>query len=145
MNRIIYSLLSLSLITTLTLSSQQAISDSNAATYITGNQLIQWCNQHNFEQNNADWNWCVAYVEGIWSGIYFGAAIHYSESTGKGINDSQIESIINICTPENLTSVQTALVVSKYLTDHPAELNKVDVYLINEAFRQAWPCPKEKR
>jgi hypothetical protein len=48
-----------------------------------------------------------------------------------------------ICPPKNgsVTYAQMALIVSKYLNDHPEKLNNDPEYLILDALYGAFPCP----
>lgn len=132
------------LVAAIALPIQQARSDNNAPEY-TGNQLVNSCNQRNFELQNARWLNCVIYVEGVSAGTIFGTAFGYAKAIGHPVSNDIDLSVINICSPDNYTNQQAALIVSKYLQDHPTELNEPDAVLIYRALSQAWPCQKGKR
>lgn len=122
---------------------QQARSDNNSIQF-TGNQLISSCNQWNYELQNASWVNCVIYIEGVSAGTIFGSVLGYGMAIGHPAPGNVEMQILNICPPKNYTNQQSALVVSKYLQDHPSELNKPDAGLIYMALSQAWPCQKKK-
>jgi hypothetical protein len=49
----------------------------------------------------------------------------------------------DLCLPSvNVTVGQSMRVATKYMEDHPAELEEKFPELIFRAFREAWPCPK---
>ena len=49
-----------------------------------------------------------------------------------------------MCLPQGVTHQQSAMVVSKYMLNHPEELNEGYTMLIAQAFHDAWPCKAEK-
>jgi Rap1a immunity proteins len=100
----------------------------------TGNFLISYCNDDNYKTNNGLWNYCIGFVYGTEEGIESASVI----ITGRPD--------INIyCMPSNATSQQMALVVTRYLNEHPETLNNPDVVEVIHAFTAAWPCNKLKR
>jgi len=100
----------------------------------TGNELITACNDTNSRNTaGADWNWCVAYVSGIENGLEYEWFLW--KYTTPSLNQLY-------CLPANATRNQFALVVSKYLHDHPEQLNEPDIALVLAAYENAWPCPK---
>ena len=64
----------------------------------------------------------------------------------KGISVKESENyfrvIFPVCIPDDTTYEQLALVVSKYLHDHPEKLNEPSSLLVVDALEQAWTCPK---
>jgi hypothetical protein len=68
---------------------------------------------------------CLFYVAGVVDG--------YSVASGTS----------RICLPKDgsVTYTQMALIVSKYLNDHPEILNNDPEYLILDALYKAFPCP----
>jgi len=53
----------------------------------------------------------------------------------------------DLCPPSNngsITNSQTARIVSKYMEDHPAELNRPYTQLLFDALNEAWPCKTVK-
>lgn len=116
----------------------------------TGNELIRGCNAQSDEAKNSDWVYCVGFINGVISGH---AAILALVNVPPGLKPSAaIDERINLytklslmfCIPENATREQTALVVTKYLRDHPADLNQPASALVYEALTEAWPCIKDK-
>jgi len=69
---------------------------------------------------------CLFYVAGISEGYDVAGAAHKQ-----------------ICFPADsvVTNGQKALIVSKYLNDHPEMLNNPSVYLVLNALSEAFPCP----
>ena len=116
---------------------RQSNAENNSIEY-TGNQLIKTCNQHNYEQQNTEWDFCVIYIIGVSNGIQYGVAYGYAKGTDKPFKDES--PIVGICFPKNATSEQAALIVTKYLSDNPAALNERDAILIYKALKQGWPC-----
>ena len=94
-----------------------------------GNELVQYCNYSKYQAKSVLWNYCVGYVSGVDNG--FNLLINV-------INEKNTY----YCTPDDVTRQQMALVVSKYLIEHPESLNIHSQYLILAAFTAAWPCPK---
>lgn len=141
MKRLIAGFFYTFLIAALSLPILRAKADSSSTAY-TGEQLIDSCNQLNFEHKNTAWDFCAMYVEAASSGTLFGAALGYAKGSGHNAPSDLVVSILDICMPENTTIEQYALVVTKYLHDHPAELNEPAAVLIYEAISQAWPCSK---
>jgi hypothetical protein len=54
--------------------------------------------------------------------------------------DAARDETLSYCIPNAVTREQKALVVAKYLRDHPEKLNVDDVSLVDYAFKAAWPC-----
>jgi len=120
---------------------------------ITGNQLIATCNNKEYQEHSALWTTCLTYVYALNEGWTYGslAAIAFDHKTDivrKTFSEARIiklsNTILGFCTPDNVTNEQSALVVTKYLQDHPEKLNEEDGSLVLDAFRAAWPCPSEK-
>lgn len=124
------------------------ISSSHAddATVGTGNELIKYCNQQNYQASNDAWLWCMGYVNGVKGGYAASLALIRPETAGKptarGDFQSQLYADMRnmFCTPDTATRMQIALVVSKYLADHPEKLNEGQATLVIDAFFKAWPC-----
>lgn len=70
-------------------------------------------------------NICLFYVSGVLDGYQLG------------------ESSIKICSPDEATMGELALVVLKHLNDHPEKLHNPPRYLILEALNNAFPCKTE--
>lgn len=132
----------------LALLSTASISSASDTVTDTGNQLIKSCNQKNYEESNLLWAWCVGYVSGVDSGFGIGARTAMSEAFQHFTHEQIVKlgnAVVDYCVPVNTTKEQTALVVSKFLYDHPETLNENNSSLIIDAFRAAWPCPTESQ
>jgi hypothetical protein len=69
---------------------------------------------------------CTFYVEGVLDGYIIGT------EPAKRL----------VCRPEHSTFLQSALIVSKYLQDHPEMLHYDPDYLIIDALSEAFPCKR---
>lgn len=115
----------------------------------TGNEMISFCVASNYQAENMDWEVCMAEVYGIWKGFDDGRIYGIEQAVG-GVNNknfpskkSHLSALLNetpYCIPSAVTRQQMALVVTKYLEQHPELLNRSDLTLENRAFEQAWPC-----
>lgn len=121
------------------------ISAADDSTSDTGNELINNCNDNNYQALNASWVGCIGYVSGVYDGIGFGA-MNMMKLEHNNLNVNQLIAMFkigfDICIPVNVTRGQDALVVTKYLHDHPDKLNEDSWILVVDAFQTAWPCPK---
>jgi Rap1a immunity proteins len=68
---------------------------------------------------------CIFYVSGIVDGYRLG------------------DSKLKICTPDNVTLGELALIVSKYLNEYPEKLHNPPEYLVVDAIYTAFPCKPE--
>jgi len=57
-----------------------------------------------------------------------------------GVYDVYVD--VTICSPRGVTSGQVRDMVQNYLTNIPAQRHKTAESLINQALKQAWPCPQ---
>jgi len=114
----------------------------------TGNELINNCNDTNYQASNILWAGCIAYVTGVYDGLIYGA-MHIMVLEHNEITAKQLVTLFQIgfgfCMPASVTRGQEALVVSKYLHNHPEILNEASYTLILDAFQAAWPCPKSTK
>jgi len=108
-------------------------SRANDAASNTGNELIEFCNDNNNKANNKSWAVCLAYVDGVTDGFDLEYSLWLS-------TDTKVPS--EYCPPANATHQQYALMISKYLHDHPESLNYSSSVLVMLAVETAWPCPK---
>ncbi|HEY1773323.1 MAG TPA: Rap1a/Tai family immunity protein [Gammaproteobacteria bacterium] len=113
----------------------------------TGNELAQFCSEQNHIADNTSWAWCIAFVNGMMEGFEKGAIAVMliddpKHSSANAV--SRYNKEFKICVPDDSTRQQQALVVSKYLSDHPEKLNDNDIYLILDAYLAAWPCRSGK-
>jgi hypothetical protein len=70
---------------------------------------------------------CLFYVSGIVDGYQLG------------------ESSLKICTPDKVSLGELALIVSKYLNEHPEKLHNPPQYLVVDAIYTAFPCKTEPK
>jgi hypothetical protein len=115
------------------------------ATTDTGNELVEMCNDGNYQAQNSAWGDCITFIHGVISGYDTGLTrditFHYPNET----NDEWLKRFYGVrgyCFPDKATREQTALVTSKYLHDHPEKLNKTEAVLVILALVDAWPCGK---
>ena len=109
----------------------------------TGNDLLNACEaliegpesiSNSSLQAKIDWvsesEFCYGYIRGIveWNGFYEKYLENVIYKPIFCIGDNQIE--IN----------QLVKIAIKYMNDHPAELNKKGITILDSAFRQAFPC-----
>jgi len=123
-----------------------ATSRADDITAGTGNELVNYCNDSNHQASNDLWFGCVNFVYGVKVGFYFGLA-YTTRLNHPDVSAKQLSKDINIglmfCMPDaTVTREQQALVVSKYLHDHPETLNNINYVEVLNAFKAAWPCPK---
>lgn len=121
--------------------SQTAVADD--ATVGTGNELIGYCNETNSSANNGDWWFCIGVVSGTEYGLESGAmggVLTYTKVKPGPPLEKSVNAILQFCLPSNATRQQMGLVVSKYLKDHPENLNMGIDSIVLRAFRAAWPC-----
>jgi len=128
------------------------ISKADEATTDTGNALIKFCNQQNYAAENIGWAYCTGFVKGIDYGFISGVkttvadmdeGLFHRKDKTKETNLSK--AIIDYCIPSSVTIEQSALVVSKYLQEHPEKLNLDASQLVLNSFRTAWPCAKASK
>ncbi|HEV7163812.1 MAG TPA: Rap1a/Tai family immunity protein [Gammaproteobacteria bacterium] len=129
-------------------------SSADNATTGTGNELIKYCNQNNY-LSNVDkeamlWVYCMAYVDGVVGGFSYTKGLIKPEPTyaapAKEVLGKLYLTLESFyCKPENTTREQSALVVSKYLSDNPGQLNESAKSLVITAFMKTWPCPTDNK
>jgi hypothetical protein len=95
-------------------------------------QLVQLDGAHFSDDQLLHASICLYYVSGIVDGY--------------GVSGAKPQLI---CLPKDgsVTNGQMALIVSKFLNDHPDKLNNEPVYLVLEALSEAFRClsqPKQK-
>jgi hypothetical protein len=83
-----------------------------------------------FEQNQPISDPQVYNLEGFCSGVVHGLA---------GISSS-LAVELQSCVPPASTPAELALVVVKFLDEHPERMNEDFRLLVLEAFHNAWPC-----
>ena len=118
-------------------------SANNDNTEFTGNELRVYCNQPNADAQNVGWFMCIAMVTGLMEGYTTGVEVGYMAGVGHPLNAEQENRLRAYCAPANGTREQSALVVTKFLADHPERLSQPDVFLVLDAFQAAWPCPSK--
>jgi len=98
------------------------LASPNSHAFITGNNLVEYCD--NLEQDVADFDggFCVGYVGG------FTQALHWVSDKNK------------ICASDNVTQKQVVSIVRKYMEEHPEMLHERADMLVIIALRRAFPC-----
>ena len=109
----------------------------------TGNDLLNACEaliegpesiSNSSLQAKIDWvsesEFCYGYIRGIveWNGFYEKYLENVIYKPIFCIGDNQIE------------TNQLVKIAIKYMNDHPEELNKKGITILDSAFRQAFPC-----
>jgi Rap1a immunity proteins len=126
-----------------------AVADDNLVSG-TGNELIEFCSQANYTADNSNWFACVVYVHGVYDGFVGARDLIISVKAAAPAQDQEgvqrTEYLLGnlICMPANVTRQQMALVVTKYLSDNPAQLNYSAASDVLTALAQAWPCKQGK-
>lgn len=73
--------------------------------------------------------------------LHAGICLFYVSGVIDGYEISGVKPLlVCISTDSGVTNGQLALVVSKYLDDHPDRLNNAPVYLVLDALSEAFPC-----
>ncbi|MGA9851624.1 MAG: Rap1a/Tai family immunity protein [Gammaproteobacteria bacterium] len=103
----------------------------------TGVELATFCNDKNSQEQNSLWFGCAIFINGVVEGIALEGLIIGAE------HPTAVGWIIDkppYCIPKDASRQQQALVVTKYLNDHPEELNKPSAALVFNALHAVWPC-----
>ncbi len=112
-----------------------------------GNELIGYCSTKNYNDDQLLWSVCVTWVFGIESGLETGVFDDFSMNfirkgkvpTAEDLL-SRFRAVEGYCMPNDVTRQQMALVVTKYLENHPETLNQDQAIEVEAAFKEAWPC-----
>lgn len=108
-------------------------------TFFSGNDVYQWCR---YEKALAQ-----TYVSGMYDMSVHGAfAIDRTRHLGaKPDNDFEVdfalEAFIGFCKPERATVEQMTDLFCAYLSSTPAKRDLSPALLLNDALKDAWPCP----
>ena len=105
----------------------------------SGNGLSRFCTYQNHQQENQEWVYCVGHVTGIVEGMSFGIAVGALQTAHNKQDFNKGDSLL-FCISNGVTGDQLALVVTKYLKNHPSKLNKDETSLVSSALAKAWPC-----
>jgi hypothetical protein len=97
------------------------VSSNVAAAFedVTGANLKKICTSYVDIPSNTSDGMCIGYVVGVMS---------------------VMEYINVLCLPDKSTHAQAALVVQKYLSDHPEKLHENAEELVIESLQEAFPC-----
>ena len=107
-----------------------SIASASDLTVGTGNELMKACNTDNYKTENMMWGVCLGFVEGVTAELAVlatelapqpGNKLPTDVTTYIGAVSTGLKMMI--CSPSNSTREQAALVVSKFLADHPEKLN----------------------
>ena len=101
-------------------------SAADADTGFSGLDLYNFCSANTPEGTAL----CLAYVGGLSDGLFMGRTL--------------ADQGIRACLPENdaINRKQAALIVQKYLADHPEKLAQKAPLLVMDALANAFPCSK---
>ena len=115
----------------------------------TGNQLVKFCDASNKASSSSTWFGCMMFVDGVITGAYTVYLYEYNnlpaanQATTHFNPDEIVRRLYHVCMPDGVPREQRALVVAKYLQDHPGELNRPSAVLVVHALIDAWPCPNK--
>jgi hypothetical protein len=117
--------------------------DAAAAWYrggFTGEEILEHCKQSLNTDPVKDFNRgiCVGFIEGFTAGHFVAETYHAFHH-----RDEKLEDIYgHLCIPESTSLGQMARVFVQFLQGHPDKLKLPAALLIEDAFREAYPCPK---
>jgi Rap1a immunity proteins len=105
-----------------------AVGFGTAQDVSTGNWLLTTCQiaAKSIDDPNVEQTHFEAFRDGYCKGIVQGIAYASAQ----------------VCPAGNVTLGQEVRVVTKYLQDHPEELNQQSTRLVDKALAKAFPCPK---
>lgn len=109
----------------------------------TGNVLVKYCNDTNAQQNNANWRICAYMVDAVTEAIGSVAWTEYlvdHQPIKKEAWDQGVHAFLKYCAPENPSIQQEALMVTKYLHEHPENLNHNVSWVVMAAYQEMWTC-----
>ncbi len=122
---------------------------THAENHMTGNNLLKNCSA--LVQKDGDLlqaGECIGFLNGFTQGL-FQAALKMAlleTKPGKKFEECFKECFIlpppAMCLPKALTIRQLARVTLKYLNNHPEKLHHLAGSLVDDAFKEAFPCPK---
>ena len=98
------------------------LASSNSHAFITGNNLVEYCDDYEQDGGSFRGGYCYGYVGGI------AQTLHWVSDKNK------------ICASENVTQKQVVSIVRKYMEEHPEMLHKRADMLVIIALRIAFPC-----
>ncbi|MDC1329447.1 Rap1a/Tai family immunity protein [Pseudomonadales bacterium] len=98
------------------------LASSNSHAFITGNNLVEYCDDYEQDGGSFRGGYCYGYVGGI-------------AQTLDWVSDKN-----RICASENVTQKQVVSIVRKYMEEHPEMLHERADMLVIIALRIAFPC-----
>ena len=118
------------------------LATSASSQTVSGNSLAAACSKLD-SQVSVEAGYCVGYITGTWEGIKLGVlhTLLISGAQGPAVElDDRVNQILGICMPDNVEAGQLVDVVRLSLKDKPATRHFPARTLLNEAFREAFPC-----
>lgn len=106
----------------------------------TGEEILEHCKQHLNNDPVKDFSRgiCAGFIDGFTAGHYVAETYHAFHH-----REEKIEDIYgHLCVPEGTSRGQMARSFVQFLQSHPDKLKLPASLLIEDALREAYPCPK---
>ncbi len=106
----------------------------------TGEEMLEHCKESLNTDPVKDFNRgiCVGFIEGFTAGHFVAETYHAFHH-----RDEKLEDIYgHLCVPETTSRGQMARVLVQFLQAHPDKLKLPAALLIEDAFRETYPCPR---
>ncbi len=101
------------------------LASSNSHAFITGNNLVEYCDGDEQDGGSFRGGYCYGFVGGITHPLHW-----VSDKSDKN----------KICASENVTQKQVVSIVREYMEEHPEMLHERADMLVIIALRIAFPC-----
>lgn len=117
--------------------------DTSAAWYrggFTGEEILEHCSQSLNTDPVKDFNRgiCAGFIDGFTAGHFVAETYHAFHH-----RDEKLEDIYgHLCVPDSTSRGQMARVFVQFLQAHQDKLKLPAALLIEDALREAYPCPK---
>lgn len=106
----------------------------------TGKEILEHCKESLNTDPVKDFNRgiCVGFIDGFAAGHFVAETYHAFHH-----REEKLEDIYgHLCVPENTSRGQLARTFVQHLQSHPDKLQLPAALLIEDALREAYPCPK---
>ena len=117
--------------------------ETGAAWYrggFTGEEILDHCKESLNTDPDKDFNRgiCAGFIDGFSAGHHMAETYHAFHH-----RDEKLEDIYgHLCVPDTTSRGQMARVFVQFLQSHPEKLKLPAALLIEDALREAYPCPK---
>jgi hypothetical protein len=106
----------------------------------TGQEILDHCKESLNNDPVRDFNRgvCIGFIDGFAAGHFVAETYHAFHH-----RDEKLEDIYgHLCVPENTSRGQMARAFVQFLQQHPDKLKLPASLLLEDALREAYPCPK---